>query len=134
MEVSNCRGCGRLYNVVTNARLCPACVNRLEEKFQEVKTYINENPHSNIEVISKECGVSVKQLKEWVRQERLIFTEGSPDGIECEQCGGKIRTGRFCDACRTKLANGFQGVIERPKGENKKKLSDKDRMRFLQNL
>lgn len=135
MEVRNCKGCGRLFNVISNGRLCPACVNQLEDKFQEVKKYLNENPNSNIDVLSKECDVSVKQLKEWVRQERLTFSEGSADGVECESCGAMIRTGRFCDACKSKLTNELKSAVyvEKPE-ERKKKLSDKDRMRFLQNL
>ena len=97
MNVSNCKSCGRLFNVISNTRICPDCQRKLEEKFQEVKEFLAQNPTANIEVLSQECEVSVKQIKEWVREERLVFAEGSVDGIECTQCGKMIRTGKYCD-------------------------------------
>ena len=42
MEVSNCRSCGRLFNVITNSRICPSCKQKQEDKFQEVKEYLRE--------------------------------------------------------------------------------------------
>lgn len=42
MEVRNCRSCGRLFNYM-GAPLCPACQKKLEEKFQEVKAFLEEN-------------------------------------------------------------------------------------------
>lgn len=44
MEVRNCRSCGRLFNYMGGAPLCPACQKKLEEKFQEVKAFLEENP------------------------------------------------------------------------------------------
>ena len=44
MEVKNCKTCGRLYNYIGGVyRLCPECMRKLEEKFQEVKDYIEDN-------------------------------------------------------------------------------------------
>ena len=37
MEVRNCRKCGRIFNYVAGMPICPACRERIEEKFQEVK-------------------------------------------------------------------------------------------------
>lgn len=134
MNVMNCKGCGRLFNAISNERICPSCKNALEEKFQEVKKYLSEHPAANMEEISTENDVSIKQIKQWVREERLIFSEGSLDGIECENCGTLIRTGRFCDKCKSSIANNLMSAIDRPKTvEKKKPTHDKDRMRFLQN-
>lgn len=135
MNVSNCKSCGRLFNVISNTRICPDCQRKLEEKFQEVKEYLKENPFANIDVLSKECEVSVKQLKEWVREERLVFAEGSMDGIECEQCGKLIRTGKYCDECKVKITNNLRSGINTPvREEPKKKERERDRMRFLDKL
>lgn len=135
MNVSNCRSCGRLFNVVSSTRLCPNCQLLLEEKFQEVKEYLRENPFANIDVLSRECHVSVKQLREWVKEERLVFAEGCVTGIQCEKCGVSIRTGRYCNACKTKVVNNLRGVVSNPvSDEKKRKEKERDRMRFLQNL
>ena len=42
MELMNCRNCKKLFNYIAGEKLCPACKERLEEKFQEVKKYIEE--------------------------------------------------------------------------------------------
>lgn len=131
MDVINCRGCGRLFNSLTRVRLCPNCQAQLEEKFQQVKQYINDNPGSTIESVSKECDVTAKQIKQWLREERLTFSENSVHGIECEQCGKMIRSGRFCEACKTKLQTEFKNATYTPLPEAKKQSRDKDRMRFL---
>ena len=43
MDVRNCKMCGHLFNY-TNSPLCPQCNKKLEERFQDVKEYIRENP------------------------------------------------------------------------------------------
>ncbi len=135
MDVRNCRSCGRLFNVMSNPRICPECVQKIEDKFQEVKAYLRDNPYANMDELSRECEVSVKQIKEWVRDERLVFGEDSVEGVECEQCGKLIRTGKYCDECKLKIANNLRSAIHTPtKAEPQKKDRDRDRMRFLQNL
>lgn len=131
MDVINCKGCGRLFNALTRVRLCPNCQAKLEEKFQDVKKYINENPGSTIDIVSQECDVPAKQIKQWIREERLAFSEDSMQGIECEQCGAMIRSGRFCDACKTKLQNELRSATYVPSTKERKASRDKDRMRFL---
>ena len=44
MDVRNCKMCGRLFNVLNNERICPACQKKLEDKFHEVKEYLEEHP------------------------------------------------------------------------------------------
>jgi len=57
------------------------------------------------------------------------------DGIECQQCGKLIRTGKYCDECKVKITNNLRSGINAPvKAEPVKKERERDRMRFLQNL
>lgn len=133
MEVRNCRGCGHLFNYIGGAPLCEQCRRALEEKFQEVKAYLEEHPNSTIPQVSEAMDVSGKQLRQWIREERLALSTAGADGIVCEQCGAPICTGRFCDRCRANMANTFAGVLDKPKQpEIKKKDRDGNRMRFLQ--
>lgn len=73
MDVRNCKGCGRLFNYYGGVPLCKACKDKLEEKFQKVKEYLRQNPNTPIQVVSEDNDVSVKQIKQWVREERLVF-------------------------------------------------------------
>ena len=135
MNVSNCKSCGRLFNVLVNEIHCPACKQALEDDFQQVKKYLEENPNASVEEVSRENDVTVKQIKQWVREERLVFSEGSIEGVECENCGTMIRTGRFCEECKMKMKNNLMSALDKPKTpEIKKTERERDRMRFLQNL
>ena len=95
MNVRNCRKCNRLFNYVTGLPICPACKEDLEKKFQEVKSYIQEHRTVPLTVVAEDCDVDVAQLKQWVREERLVFAEGSGVGVECEICGVPIARGVF---------------------------------------
>jgi methionyl-tRNA synthetase len=109
-------------------------VSDLEDEFQKVKIYLRENPNALMVTIAEDNDVSVQQIKQWIREERLSFTEDSPVAIECEKCGSMIRTGRYCKQCKDTLANGMNDAIRKPVVtlvQEKKPDKEKDRMRFL---
>ena len=136
MEVVNCKSCGKLYNAIGNnrKRLCPQCIRNLEEKFSKVKEFLREYPNCSIEVVSIENDVSVKQIKQWIKEERLTLVKDGVGGITCEKCGKTISTGRFCGDCKFKIGNTLMSAIDKPIMEMpKKRTHEKDRMRFLQN-
>ena len=75
MNVRNCRKCGNLFNYVSGPPICMACREKLEEKFQEVKKYIQDNGHAGIQQVAEACDVSTNQIHLWLREERLdMFT------------------------------------------------------------
>lgn len=134
MDVKNCRECGRLFNYIGGQRICPECKDALERKFIQVKEYIDENRTAPLQKIAEDNDVSIQQIHQWVREERLIFTDDSVVGIECEGCGKTIKTGRFCDACKNQMAHGFGSAFRKPVEEAPKKdTREKARMRFLDN-
>lgn len=137
MEVRNCKSCGRLYNYIGGAyRLCPDCMKKLEEKFQEVKQYIEDNPRADMRDISEQCDVSTRQIEQWIREERLSFSEDSPIGIACEVCGATIRTGRYCERCKNDMANRLGSMYGNDttavsSADKERARREKARMRFL---
>lgn len=134
MEVRNCKECGKLFNYMGGMPICPTCSKKLEDKFEEVKEYIYDNPGANINQVAEENDVSVKQIKHWVREERLCFADNSELGIECEKCGVMIKTGRFCQKCKKQLENSLSNMYEtkkEPAVQKKKTGSADGKMRFL---
>lgn len=134
MDVKNCRKCGKLFNYLGGQPICPACKEELEKKFDQVKTYIRENPSASIPQICEECEVDTNQLQQWIREERLVLSSDSPVGIPCEKCGAMIHSGRYCEKCKAELANGLNASIARPeapKPEPKKDARSNPAMRFL---
>ena len=133
MDVRNCKGCGRLFNYVGGAPLCQECMAALDRKFDEVKKYIDEHPQASISQVSEDVDVSVKQIKQWIKEDRLILSEASLDGVVCEHCGQPIRSGRFCDKCKASMASSLKNAMDKPKSvQDKPKNRDEgDKMRFL---
>lgn len=133
MDVRNCRNCGRLFNYFGGQPICQACKEELEVKFQQVKEYLRENPNSSIQKVSEDNEVSTKQITQWVREERLTFSDDSPVGIACEGCGANIKTGRYCEQCKSKMKNDFRSVLQSNSKpvEPAKRTSERDKMRFL---
>lgn len=134
MEVKNCKECGRLFNYIAGQRLCPECRGKLEDKFSEVKRYIEDNKTASISDVSTKMDVSIQQIHQWIREERLNFTEDSAVTIDCEMCGAPIRTGRYCEQCKSDMAKNLGGMYK----DNKttKNIDSRDRsarMRFLDN-
>lgn len=132
MEVRNCKGCGKLFNYLSGPPLCPSCASALDAKFEEVKEYVYDHPRVGVQEVSDEMEVSVSQIKQWIREERLSFAEDSMIGLECEGCGITIKTGRFCKSCKDKLAKGLTDLYpaERPV-QRQKDPRENPKMRFL---
>ena len=107
MEIKNCKGCSKLFQYIGGPVLCPACRDLLEDKFTEVKAYIYEHRGASVVEVSEATEVTVKQIKQWIREERLVLSDATEVGITCEKCGKPIRSGRFCEKCKNKMANEF---------------------------
>lgn len=134
MDVRNCIKCSKLYNHVAGPAICPNCRKSIEDQFKEVRLYIRKNPSSSISEVAEICAVDVKQIRQWIREERLLFSENSTIGIDCETCGKSIRTGRFCDSCKADVVNNLNTAYRKPvvKEENPYENLDKEsKMRFL---
>lgn len=134
MNVRNCKKCGKLFNYMAGLPICPACKEQQEKKFQEVKKYIRENPHADIKEVAQQCEVEISQIQQWIREERLEFTDDSPIKLPCEGCGTMINSGKYCDRCKNTMAKNLSSAIEKPKlieEPMKKSTSHQNKMRFL---
>jgi len=137
MNVRNCKKCGKIFNYIAGLPLCPACREASEAKFQQVKKYIQDNRGATVPEVASECEVDEQQIRQWVREERLVFAEGSVSGIGCEVCGVAITTGRYCDRCKAGMINSFSAAGRRPQqslnNDAAARRSNENRMRFLNN-
>lgn len=134
MNVRNCKKCGRIFNYVSGPPICMGCREALEEKFQEVKKYIQDHVRASIPEVSEACDVSTGQIQQWLREERLQLSEDSGITLFCEKCQSPILSGRFCEKCKNHMANELNSSIrkpEAPKPQHKKDPRDNPKMRFL---
>lgn len=135
MNVRNCRKCGKIFNYIAGQPVCPSCKEELEKKFHEVKDYVQNNRDTSIPTVAKVCDVEESQIRQWVREERLVFAEDSAIGIECESCGALIRTGRYCDKCKLEVMNSLTQAGRRPEVnvQQRRDTRENPKMRFLDN-
>lgn len=111
MNVRNCRRCGKIFNYVMGPAMCPACKDEMEKIFQGVKKYVQDHKGVTIHDVAEACEVDPQQIRQWIREERLEFSDDSMIGIGCEVCGATIKSGRFCEKCKAQLANGLTQSI-----------------------
>lgn len=135
MNIRNCKGCGRIFNYVAGAVLCPSCRDSMEAKFQEVKEYIRAHKGAGIPEVAEACDVEPAQIRQWLREERLEVTEDSVIFLNCENCGAPIRCGRFCDKCKNEVTRGLNDIVRANRAatlvEPQRRKDDPAKMRFL---
>ncbi len=133
MNLRNCARCGKMFNYIGGQPVCEACKKAIEEDFQKVKQYIVDNPRAGLKEIAEENGVTTKQIQQWIREERLMFTSDSPLQIQCENCGAQIQTGRYCAKCKASMANNLNNTFAKPQPaiQQPVKKEGKAGMRFL---
>ncbi|SJZ44350.1 hypothetical protein [Selenihalanaerobacter shriftii] len=119
MGLKNCVRCGNVF-VSNTDKVCPQCLEEEEEDFETVKEYIYESGQARIPKIHEETGVSVKRIKKFIREGRLV--EFNVDvTIECKRCGTQIKSGDYCKSCRDQLSDGFVGRQDKEKEKKQKK-------------
>lgn len=125
MELINCKECGKLFSSA-GQKVCPDCLQGEEEKFEIVKEYLWEHPNSTIKKVAGDTGVEEDLIIKFMREDRL-----SAEGLlidytlKCKRCGTEIKTGLFCNSCRSKMISDFNQGDE---PENKEKKKDSQEM------
>lgn len=131
MDVRVCKQCKRLFNYLSGPSICGACKDALENKFIKVKEYVREHPHEGINEVAEANEVSTNQIRRWIREERLAFSEESGVGLDCESCGKLIKSGRLCQECKEK----FLGTVNELYGTGdsvvERKHREAARMRYM---
>lgn len=117
MEVRNCKMCGRLFNVLNNERICPACQKKLEDKFHEVKQYLEDHPGASVEQTATDNDISTKQIRQWVKEERLILSSATEAGIVCENVANRSARDAFVINARKIWRMHFKMHIRRKRSQ-----------------
>jgi len=110
MAAINCPRCGKLFNKIM-APVCPACEKLEEEKFNELRKYIEDNPFAGINEISDATEVPTKRILNYIREGRLIVSQGLSGELRCSKCGRQILEGNFCSDCSNKMASNLGASI-----------------------
>lgn len=126
-ELRNCPQCGRLF-AYQGRNLCKKCQEEEENEYLIVRKYVRDNPGATIFEVSEATGVEEEKILHFLREGRLQ-SKGLALALECERCGRKIASGRYCSQCLKELENEIKSVVKdnTPKMPELKK-DTKDRM------
>lgn len=101
-SLENCPSCGNLF--VKNIReVCNECYKKVEIEYEKVYKFLRnkENRKSTIYEVSDATGVTVSQIRSFIREGRLRLADFPNMGYPCERCGTNlITTGNLCDDCK----------------------------------
>ena len=103
MDIRYCKICGALFQY-NGSRVCPKCEKVLEDKLTEIKEYLREHTRATVMEVSDEFDVPVKQIHQWIQEERLMFAPGVSTGLVCQRCGIPIDSGKLCKKCANGLS------------------------------
>ena len=132
MEVQTCSRCGRLFNWTgIGPRFCPVCKEHDEDTFKKVKEYLWDHKGANMAEVVENCGATEKQIKHWVREQRIEFAKDSGVTVDCERCGKPILSGKMCAECRKQMEAEIRALSTGEELPTKKRRRDGDRMRFI---
>lgn len=113
-----CEYCGRPLPNDYPKTLCPTCLDKI--LFSEVKEFIRNNDVNEFQV-AEHFNISIRQVKEWIRQGRIEYKEknsgASLTSIHCQRCGSPVNFGTLCPKC-LKLLNSNVQVYSSPSYTN----------------
>jgi bacterioferritin-associated ferredoxin len=82
----------------------------MDQKFNEVRDYIYDNPQAHMDEVCEKTGVEAGDVKRWLAEGRLLLSKGAAIGLNCEKCGAVILSGTQCEDCLNKLRSTLQGA------------------------
>ncbi len=100
---TRCRRCSKSFNSAKlGVKYCPTCAMIEEEKYQQVRELVKANPGISMGLVSEITGLSSGKIISYVKDEKLEYVGESLAYLLCDDCGTKIKTGRYCAKCKTK--------------------------------
>jgi flagellar operon protein (TIGR03826 family) len=119
LNILNCPRCGKVY-AKNQRNMCPACIKISDEECERCTKYLRENKTVSIKELSEATKVEINQIGRFIREKRLSIATSPNIHYACETCGGPIRDGNICRACRNRFNSDINKAIQLkqdPKGK-----------------
>lgn len=100
--VANCLKCKKIFNKI-NVPICPDCIKKEEELFDEVRLLIKDNPLIDIDKVIEDTGVTKRKLIKWIKEDKLVLELHGADALSCSKCGKPLTHGKICKKCANRM-------------------------------
>lgn len=122
-DLRNCSICGRLFAYQQGRVVCSRCRQQEEDQYMLVRRYVRDHPGATVFEVAEETGVEEEIILQFLRDGRLQ-SKGFAEVLQCQRCGVRIDSGKYCASCLRELDNQLRGVIsptrrEPPAAENR---------------
>ncbi|WP_114458021.1 MULTISPECIES: flagellar protein [unclassified Halanaerobium] len=112
MNLINCKKCGKVF-ASSGSKVCPACSEEEEKKFQLVKQFLWDNPNSTIDEVVEGTAVDRETIIKFMKEDRLASHGLTIDfKLHCRRCGKEIDSGEYCASCRNKVISDLNAEEE----------------------
>ncbi|MGR6837105.1 TIGR03826 family flagellar region protein [Syntrophomonas erecta] len=118
-NLRNCPQCGRLF-AYQGRNICSRCLDKEDEDYMIVRKYVRDHPGASVFEVSEETGVEEEKILQFLKDGRLQ-SKGFTELLECERCGTRISSGRYCLKCRQELDAQIRAVTGKADQEQVKK-------------
>ncbi len=95
-----CKKCGgRMIFQGVGEYKCELCGFLDDDDYGKIRLCIENFPGVTIADAEMQTGVSQRTIRNLLKEGRIMLTEDSKVMLQCERCGKKIRSGRYCTKC-----------------------------------
>lgn len=109
-NLRNCSECGRLFAYQQGRPVCSRCLNQEEEQYMVVRRYVRDHPGASVFEVAEETGIEEEKILQFLRDGRLQ-SKGFTELLECQRCGKRIGSGKYCDSCLRELDSQIRGIV-----------------------
>ncbi|PYZ92781.1 hypothetical protein CR194_14100 [Salipaludibacillus keqinensis] len=134
-DLANCPNCDKLF-VKALRSVCDGCAREVEEKYQQVYTFIRKrgNRQATMDEVHEGTGVEKDLIIRFIREGRLHLSQFPNLTYPCEKCGNQIREGRICAGCRGEIQSDLQAGDRQQAFEGRKKERESARYKTYSTL
>ncbi|MFC5469695.1 flagellar protein [Cohnella suwonensis] len=112
MNLTYCPKCGKLFSK-SFRDVCNNCYALMEKDYERCVEHLRQNKGVDIQQLSDEMEVSIKQITKWIREGRISLMNAPNMSYPCESCGILIRDGHMCDSCKKRLQTDVKNASSR---------------------
>ena len=99
MATKLCTNCGMPFTQIRIEEQCVSCTSTGDAIFRRIREYLYEHQGASASELVSVLGVSMKSIRQFLREERLEVVGDGYSGLRCDKCGVAIKTGRYCETC-----------------------------------
>lgn len=82
---------------------CKDCGNVEYNDYGKVRNFLEEHPGASQEEVARGTGVTKARVRGLLLEGKIQIAPNSKTFLTCLNCGVRILSGRYCDACQTEI-------------------------------